>query len=190
MRILSRSSSVLALIVAVLTYITVARAAGTLPPPGDYVVDAAGSTVGFNVTHFVISSVDGKFKTVTGRIKVGDSFATTHIEATVDTRSIDTDNGSRDKHLRSADFLEVERFPSMTFTSTMLWGTPNNFGIKGNLTIKGVTKEVVFTARILDTGVVVAETKIDRTAFGVMYSGPVSNEVRLRLEIRMAKAAS
>jgi polyisoprenoid-binding protein YceI len=72
----------------------------------------------------------------------------------------------------------------------MLWGTPNNFGIKGNLTIKGVTREVVFTARILDTGLVVAETKIDRTAFGVMYSGPVSNEVRLRLEIRMAKAVA
>jgi polyisoprenoid-binding protein YceI len=171
-------------------YATLARAAGGVPPPGDYAIDAASSIVGFNVKHFAISSVDGKFTAFSGRVRVGDSLATTHIDATIDTRSIDTGSGMRDKHLRSADFFDAERFPTMTFTSTQVWGTPDNFGIKGNLTMKGVTKEVVWSARILDTGAVVAETKLDRTAFGVTYSGPVGNEVRVHLEIRMVRAAA
>jgi len=70
----------------------------------------------------------------------------------------------------------------------MIWGTPDNFGIKGSLTIKAVTKEVVFTARILDSGVVVAETKIDRRDFGLTAGGTIKNEVRLRLQIRMTRA--
>jgi polyisoprenoid-binding protein YceI len=175
---------------AVLAYATVARATGTLPLPGEYIVDTPGSTVAFNITHFVIASVDGKFTTFSGHVVVGDSLATTHIEATVDVGSIDTGTAARDKHLRSADFFDAVKLPRMTFTSTAIWGTPDNFGIKGNLTIKGVTKEVVFTARILDSGVVLAETKIDRTDFGVTGSGPVKNEVRIQLHIKLAKAAA
>jgi polyisoprenoid-binding protein YceI len=173
----------------VLTCVSIARAAGALPPPGEYAVDRSGSSLAFNVTDFVITSVDGKFNTFSGKVTVGDSLATSHIEATADVSSIDTGNGTRDNHLRTADFFDVAHFPVMTFTSTQLWGTTDNFGIKGNLTIKGVTKEVVFTARILDTGVVVAQTKIDRTAFGITHGGSIKNEVRLRLQIRMMKAA-
>jgi polyisoprenoid-binding protein YceI len=75
----------------------------------------------------------------------------------------------------------------MTFTSTALWGTPDNFGIRGNLTIKGVTKETVFSARILESSIVVAETKIDRTSFGITSGTSIKNEVRLRLRIRILK---
>jgi len=147
----------------VLTSASLARATGALPAAGEYIVDTAGSTVAFNITHFVIASVDGKFTTFSGHVVVGDSLATTHFEATVDVGSIDTGTAARDKHLRSADFFDAANLPRMTFTSTAIWGAPDNFGIKGNLTIKGITKEVVFSARILDSGIVLAETKIDRT---------------------------
>jgi polyisoprenoid-binding protein YceI len=172
----------------VLTCAPPARAAGTLPPPGQYAVDTGGSTVGFNVTEFLINTVDGKFKTFAGKVIVGDSLATSRIEATVDVGSIDTGVHARDGHLLSAEYLDAARFPRMTFASTLLWGAPDNFGIRGNLTIKGVTKEVVFSARILDSGVVIAETKIDRTQFGVSAGGTIKNEVHLHLQIRMVHA--
>jgi polyisoprenoid-binding protein YceI len=172
----------------VLAYVTFAHAAGTLPPPGEYVVDGTASSLAFNVTHFVVSSVDGRFKTFAGHVIVGDTLASTRIEATADTSSIDTGNQTRDGHLRSADNFDVARFPTMTFKSTLLWGTPTSFGIKGNLTIKGVTKEVVFSARIQDSGLILAEAKVDRTDFGIDTGGPVKNEVRLRLRINLVKS--
>ncbi len=165
-----------------------AGAAGTLPPPGAYVVDPAGSAVGFNVTEFLVNTVSGKFKAFSGKVVVGDSLATSRIEATVDVGSIDTGIHMRDEHLLAEDYFDVAHFPRMRFASTALWGTPQNFGIKGNLTIKAVTKEVVFSARILDTGVIVAETKIDRTDFGLTAGGTIKNEVRLHLQIRMSPA--
>jgi polyisoprenoid-binding protein YceI len=182
--------SALAVVWAALTYVTNAQAAGTLPTPGTYAVDQSGSSVGFNISHFLIASVDGKFKTFSGRVTVGESLAASHLEATVDIASVDTGIQMRDEKLRTDEFFDAAKFPTMTFKSTQLWGTPDNFGIKGNLTIKGVTKEVVFTARILDTGVVVAQATINRADFGITASGPVKNEVRLRLRIQLAKSAS
>ena len=171
-----------------LTCVVRASATGALPAPGEYVVDPAGSAVTFNVTEFLVNTVRGKFSTFAGHVHVGDSLATSQIEAVVHVDSIDTGVHMRDQHLLAPDYFDAARFPRMQFSSTMIWGTPDNFGIKGNLTIKGVTKEVVFSARILDTGVVVAETKIDRTNFGITAGGTIKNEVSLRLQIRMARA--
>ncbi len=164
-----------------------ARAAGALPAPGDYVVDARGSAVTFNVTNFIVSSVDGKFNTFEGRVVVGDSLATSSVEASVDIASIDTGNKQRDEHLRTNDYFDVARFPRMTFKSSQVWGAPDNFAMKGALTIKGVTKDVVFAGRISDAGVMVCETKIDRQNFGITSGPSIKNEVRLRLQIRLAK---
>jgi polyisoprenoid-binding protein YceI len=175
---------------AALAWTQAARAAGTLPAPGDYAVDVRGSQVTFNVTNFLVASVDGRFSSFRARVTVGGSLAATHIEATVDVKSIDTGIAGRDEHLRSEDYFDVAKFPLMTFTSTMLWGTPENFGIRGNLTIKGTTREVVFSARILESGVVLAEGKIDRTTFGITSGASIKNEVRLRLQIRMIPPAA
>jgi polyisoprenoid-binding protein YceI len=174
---------------ASLTSAFAAAPAGPLPAPGEYDVDPAGSTVGFNVTELLVNNVSGKFATFSGRVVVGDSLSTSKIQATVDVGSIDTGIGMRNSHLHDAEFFDVARFPRMQFASTMIWGTPESFGIKGNLTIKGVTKEVVFSARILESGVIVAETKIDRTDFGVSGGGTIKNEVHLRLQIRLTRAA-
>jgi polyisoprenoid-binding protein YceI len=175
------------ILAAALARASSARAAGALPAAGDYDVQPAGSSVGFSVTNFLVTTVDGTFHTFRGKVTIGDSIATTRIEASADTQSVDTGNGSRDEHLRSADFFDAAKYPRMTFTSTQVWGTPDNLGIKGNLTIKGATKEVVFSARILDSGVVRAEATIDRTAFGITYGASIKNDVRLKLSIRIAK---
>jgi polyisoprenoid-binding protein YceI len=174
---------------AVLTCMSDALAAGTLPAAGEYQVETSGSTVGFEITELLVDTVNGKFSVFSGQVTVGDSLSTSKIEATADVGSIDTGIHARNEHLLGADFFDAARFPRMKFTSTTIWGTPNNFGIKGNLTIKGVTKEVVFSARIQDNGVVVAETKIDRTQFGVSAGGTIKNEARLRLQIKLARAA-
>jgi polyisoprenoid-binding protein YceI len=165
-----------------------AVAAGTLPPAGSYVVDTAGSSVGFEITEFLVNTVSGKFRTFSGKVTVGDTLATSRIEATVDVASIDTGVGMRDRHLVEPDYFDAARFPQMHFASTAIWGAPDNFGIRGNLTIKGVTREVVFSARVQPTGVVLAETKIDRTAFGITAGGTIKNEARLRLQIKLAHA--
>lgn len=164
-----------------------AHAAGALPPAGTYSVDARSSAVTFNVTNFVVTSVDGRFGAFEGRVVVGDSLATTTVEASVDIASIETGNKQRDDHLRTGDYFDAARFPKMTWKSTQLWGTPDSFGMKGVLTIKGISKEIVFACRITDGGVIVADAKIDRQNFGITSGPSIKNEVRLRLQIRLKK---
>jgi len=175
------------LVVALVAITFPAFAGSALPSAGDYAVDASSSGVGFSVTNFVVSNVDGKFTRFDGRVIVGDSLATTSVEASVDVSSIDTGIKQRDDHLRSSDYFDVARFPRMTWKSTQLWGAPDRFGMKGMLTIKGITKEVVFAGRITDGGVIIAETTIDRQNFGITAGPSIKNEVRLRLSIHIAK---
>jgi polyisoprenoid-binding protein YceI len=184
---LSLLSFLLAAWAALFCATDVRAGAPAFPAPGEYAIDASGSSVGFSVTEFLINSVSGSFSKFAGKVTVGDSLSSSQLEATVDVGSIDTGIHMRDEHLLGAEYFDAARFPRMKFTSTMIWGTPENFGIKGSLTIKAVTKEVVFSARILDGGVVVAETKIDRTQFGLTAGGTIKNEVRLRLQIRMTR---
>lgn len=183
---------VVALAIGLATALSVilAHATGALPAAGVYAVDSAGSSVGFSVTELLVNTVKGKFGTFSGRVVVGDSLATSQITASVDVASIDTGNHSRNEHLLAAEYFDAQRFPKMHFASTQIYGTFDNFGIKGNLTIKGVTKEVIFSARILDTGVVVAETVINRTDFGVSAGGVIKNEVRLRLQVQLVRTPS
>jgi polyisoprenoid-binding protein YceI len=173
---------------ALLICVSRALAGGTLPPPGAYVVDPAGSTVAFNVTNLGIISVDGKFDSFSGRVTVGSSLAASHVEASAEVSSIDTASTQRDTHLRSADFFDAAQFPRMTFTSTALSGTPDGFQMKGNLTIKGVTREVVFAARVTNVSVVTADATIDRTDFHITEGRTIKNQVRLHLQIRLVKS--
>ena len=187
---IGRSGTALAFLVTLFTLALTARAAGTLPAAGEYRVVQEGSAVTFNVTNFAVVSVDGRFDTFSGKVTVGGTLATSKIEATIDVRSIDTSNVSRDNHLRTGDYFDVAKYPSMTFKSSQLWGTPENFGMKGALTIKGITKEVTFSGRIEDSGAIRVETKIDRTAFGITSGPTIKNEVRLKLLIKLANAGS
>lgn len=109
-------------------------------------VDASHSNVKFSVVHMVVSDVEGHFKTYNGKVvTTSPDFNGANIEFSVDVASINTDNEDRDKHLKSDDFFNAEKFPKMTFKSTSFKKlTGNNYELTGNLTIRDVTKPVTF----------------------------------------------
>jgi polyisoprenoid-binding protein YceI len=102
----------------------------------------------------MISKVRGTFKTLTGTIELPpDSGIPTSINVTIDATSIDTREPQRDTHLRSADFLETETYPTLTFASTSIKPIDaTNFEVTGDLTIHGVTKSVTVTAELTGQG--------------------------------------
>lgn len=110
-------------------------------------VDPAHSSLNFNISHSGISIVNGKFLEYTGNLKTdGEGLNEAIFDFNVKVNSIDTNVENRDKHLRSADFFEVEKFPDMSFKSTKILATgkPKEYLLYGKLTIKGVTKDVIF----------------------------------------------
>lgn len=130
-----------ALVLAVIAFLSTSVFAQT-----KWTVDAVHSSVKFTVTHLVISEVEGSFKKFDGSITAAKpDFTDASINFTVDVNSISTDNDMRDKHLKSDDFFNAEKFPAMTFKSTGFKKlTANKYALSGNLTIRDVTKPVVF----------------------------------------------
>ena|ERR1700730_1581476 len=114
--------------------------------PTKWVVDKTHSNVKFAVTHLVISEVEGYFKIFDGSLEANKpDFSDAKISFTVDINSINTDNENRDKHLKSDDFFNAEKFPQMKFESTAFTPLGNNkYKLTGNLTIRDVTKPVTF----------------------------------------------
>lgn len=103
-----------------------------------YKVDATHATIGFRVSHLVISKVNGQFNDYDATLELADGKTLTGATATIKTASIDTEVAKRDDHLRSPDFFDAAKYPEITFTSKKV--TANN--IFGDLTIRGITKEV------------------------------------------------
>ena len=122
----------------------------TMPPPKyaptKWTIDKSHSNVKFTVTHLVISDVEGYFKIFEGSMEHSKpDFSDAKINFTVDVNSINTDNENRDKHLKSDDFFNAEKFPQMKFESTSFTSVGNNkYKLAGNLTIRDVTKPVTF----------------------------------------------
>jgi polyisoprenoid-binding protein YceI len=165
-----------------------------------YTVDPSHSTVEFVVRHLMISKVRGRFAKFDGQIELApDSDLPQSVSATIDVASIDTREEQRDTHLRSADFFEAETYPTIAFESTHVEGTPGEFSLYGNLTIHGVTKEVVLTGSFEGRGAdpwggqrvaYEAHTTINRKDFGLTWNAAletggvvVSDEVRLELAV-------
>ena len=111
-----------------------------------WVVDNVHSGVKFTVSHLVISEVEGNFKNFTGQMTATQpDFSDAKINFTVDVNSINTDNEMRDKHLKSDDFFNAEKFPSMSFKSLLFKKTgEKRYDLVGELTIRDVTKKVKF----------------------------------------------
>lgn len=109
-------------------------------------VDKAHTSLGFTVTHMLITDVDGKFKTFDGYFTSSNpDFTDAVIDFTVDAKSISTDNEMRDNHLKSADFFDTDKFPQITFKSTSFKKVSDKkYSLEGNLTLHGVTKLVKF----------------------------------------------
>ncbi|GLW09766.1 hypothetical protein Misp01_48950 [Microtetraspora sp. NBRC 13810] len=133
--------------------LTLARQGGVdLPPPGVWTVDPAHSKVAATAQHLGLSSVQGRFSEFAGRIDVAATAEASGVVAEIAAASIDTGNGMRDDHLRSADFLDVERHPAITFRSTGLTATgPDRWKLHGELTMAGHTRPVDLDLSYLGT---------------------------------------
>ena len=166
-----------------------------------YALDAAHSTVEFTVRHLMISKVRGRFAAFQGSIELAPgSDVPQRVSVSIDTNSIDTREEQRDNHLRSADFFDARKYPTMTFESTRIEGDSGDFRVTGNLTLHGVTKEVTlkgeFEGRAADpwggrrVGYT-AQTAINRKDFGLSWNQAletggvmVSDEVRIELNVQ------
>jgi len=115
---------------------------------GVWTLDKNHAKLGFTITHLSISDVDGAFKSFDAKITApGEDFADAVVEMTADVSSIDTDNENRDKHLKSPDFFDAEKYPKLTFKSkTFKKVKDNTYKVTGDLTMHGVTKPVELDA--------------------------------------------
>ncbi|ALX66789.1 YceI family protein [Microbacterium sp. XT11] len=112
--------------------------------PGTWVLDPAHSEVTFSVRHMMISKVRGTFGVKSATLIAPENPLDAQVTATVDVTSVDTNDENRDAHLRSADFFDVENFPTMQFVSTGARVEGGDFYVDGDLTIRGITKPVSF----------------------------------------------
>ncbi|MGH3170639.1 MAG: YceI family protein [Trebonia sp.] len=169
---------------------------------GKWDIDPVHSEVAFTVRHMMVSKVRGRFDKFEGSIVTGESPAGSSVTVSVDANSINTNNEQRDGHIRSADFFEVEKHPSWTFTSTAVRDIEGDgFLLDGDLTIRGTSKPVTFQVELNGIGPDAyggtrvgfsAQTEINRNDFGVSFNGPipgapngviVSDKVTVSLEI-------
>ncbi|WP_351231096.1 YceI family protein [Streptomyces sp. NPDC002133] len=124
-----------------------------LPTPGIWSLDPAHSSVGAVARHLGISSVHGRFTDFAGRIEVAEDVSRSRVDAVIEAVSIDTGNGLRDKHLRSPDFLDVERFPRITYRGHGLTAAgPDRWTVHGSLSMRGVERDVDLSLTYLGTG--------------------------------------
>jgi polyisoprenoid-binding protein YceI len=170
-------------------------------------VDSAHSSAGFSVRHMMISTVRGTLGPISGTVEYdGSSVANAKVDITIDVRGINTGNGSRDKDLRGAGFFDVDTYPAMTFKSKRAEPAgPASFRLVGDLTIRGVTKEVMLDVAGPSQAVTVrngskigatATTKLNRRDFGLNYNevieagAVVGDEVTVTIDIELNKASS
>lgn len=129
-------------ILTLLAVATLTMSAGA----AEWKIDTAHSSVNFDVKHLVIATVNGKFDKFNATASFDPKdLSNGSVEFTVDVASVDTDNADRDKHLKSADFFDVEKYPNITFKSKNVHDIEGaSFKLTGDLTIKDVTKEITF----------------------------------------------
>jgi polyisoprenoid-binding protein YceI len=169
------------------------------PAAGTYAIDPSHSSVQAVAKHLVVSKVRGGFGRFEGAVVVGEDPAASSVEITIDAASIDTRDARRDEHLRSPDFLDVERFPHLTFTST---GVDAGGRVRGELTIRDTTRPVELDVDYLGTfrnpfGQTVAAfsatTTINREEFGMTWNAPletggvlVGKDLKVEIELQAA----
>jgi polyisoprenoid-binding protein YceI len=177
-----------------------------LPETSTWQLDASHSSIGFSVKHLMIATVKGSFGTFEASL-TGDegNLSKAQVSAKIETASIDTANEQRDGHLRSPDFFDAENFPAITFVGKRIVGDAfGDFKIVGDLTIRGVTKEITldatFEGRAKDPWGnsrlgYTAKGKINRTDFGLTWNQAleaggvlVSEEVKISVEASFVKA--
>ncbi len=170
-----------------------------------WTIDPAHSHVGFSVRHMMISTVKGRFGEISGTIVLDDDdLSASSVEAALGVGSIDTREPQRDAHLRSADFFDAAQFPTITFKSRRVAAsTPGTLAVTGDLTIKGVTREVVL--EVIEEGRgkdpwggeragFTAHTTINRRDYGLTYNQVletggvlVGEEIKISLDVELIR---
>jgi len=168
-------------------------------------LDPSHSNVEFSAKHMMFTTVKGRFGDIEGTIEVnGDAPEAAVVNVTMKAASIDTRSEQRDGHLRSADFLDVENFPEVTFKSTKISGALDRFKLEGELTIRGTTKPVTLDVTYEGNGIdpwggerlgFSADAKIDRREFGLTWNQAleaggvlVSNDIKLHIDAQLVRA--
>lgn len=188
-----------------LALLLLAMPAITAAAPAVYKVDSDHSGVSFTIRHFV-SNVPGRFKDFDGVIKYdAQNPAASSVNFTIQAASIDTDNADRDNHLRGADFFDVEKFPTLTFSSTSIKAVDaDTLEVTGDLTLKGVTKKVTVPVELLGSvktprgekaGFETA-FKLDRKEYGVNWNrvmeaggALLGDEVKINISVEADRQA-
>lgn len=171
-------------------------------------IDSSHSGIHFSVRHLVIAKVRGQFSRWTGSVVAPDGdFGRASLQVVIDASSIDTSVADRDAHLRSADFLDVEQHPELTFTSTRVErAASDRLRVVGDLTIKGVTREVALDVEHLgmakdpwgnERAAFTAKTSVDRKNFGLTWNQAletggvlVGDRIDIEIEIQAVRQAA
>ena len=179
--------------------------APALSHAAEWAIDAAHTTVTFKVRHLGVTWVRGEFQKVSGKVSYDrKNPAAAKADIVIDAASINTRNERRDNHLRSGDFLLAEKHPKLTFKSTSVKNAgPDGLDLVGNLTMRGVTKEVVLKVADISKEVKMgatakigasATTRINRQDFGVKWNRAleagglvVGNDVHITIDVELNK---
>ncbi len=169
-----------------------------------WTIDPVHSEVGFSVRHMMVSKVRGRFTKFSGQIVSAADPLQSSVTAEIDLSSIDTGQEQRDNHIRSADFFEVETYPTMTYRSTGIRVEDGEYVLAGELTLKGVTRSVPLRLELGGFGPdayggyragFTATGEINRHDFNVSFSAPmatggvvVADKIQLQLEIEAVRA--
>jgi len=172
---------------------------------GKWTIDPVHSEVGFSVRHMMVSKVRGRFTNFSGEIVTAEDPFKSSATAEIDLKSITTGHDQRDEHLRSADFFEVEKYPTMTYRASGARFEDGNYILDGELTLKGVTKSVPLVLELNGFGPdpyggtragFTASGEINRRDFDVNFSAPMQNggavvadKITLHLEIEAVLAS-
>jgi polyisoprenoid-binding protein YceI len=177
---------------------------GSVLAQTNWSIDKVHSKIGFSVSHMVVSETEGSFKDYSGTVvSKSDDFNGAEVSFTAKVASINTENERRDGHLKSPDFFDAEKFPEITFKGTLV-KEGNKYKLKGDFTMKGVTKPVEFDVTYggsIDTGRGVKagfklNGTINRQDYGVTWANKlasgeavVGDEVQLTIKVELDKQA-
>ena len=172
--------------------------------PGTWNVDPSHSGLNFTVKHLMVSKVRGRFASFSGTLNIAADPLQSSVTAQADVASVTTGDTGRDEHLRSGDFFEAEKFPTISFVSTKIEADGDDFVLYADLTIKGITKNVKFELEFDGVGNdpwgntkagFSAEAEINRKDFGLEWNAAletggvlVGEKVKIQLDIQASKA--
>lgn len=176
----------------------------TLPGPGTWVFDTSHSSIEFIARHLMVSKVRGGFGAFSGTVVVADPVTDSTVDVTIEAASFSSGDENRDGHVRGEDFLDVERFPHLTFKGSGARQRGSTWVLPGELTIRDVTRPTELEVEALgvladpwgnEKAVFSATTEIDREEFGVTWNAAleaggvlVGPKVRIEIDVQLARA--